>query len=259
MSSGSPTKASLRKRSTGKDKATSESGVPLPVLSLDGSTPPPTSLRHHPTCNLCPLRTDATLAPCVPTRHLGQPPSPTTDMILVVGHRLGVRENQTGISFTGESGDLLTTGYLRDELNLESRAAIYLANVTRCFNPADTIPIGQYRTCFTNYMIPDVQYLTSLPARHRAILCLGAVAARYFFELAGFPRLRLRDVLGFQATPLPPWTLFVTYHPANLLVAPEYARITEVHLYLLDLFLHDRLPSRSQPTIVPPHNPWRFP
>lgn len=208
-------------------------------------------------CKLCQLRSDATTSVCIPMRHLGRTPGHTTDMVLVVGHRVGYQENAAGECFVGESGDVLTgpDGYL-EEIGLTDRAAVYLTNVSRCFNPADNITVPQYKPCFQAWMKKDLEYLEALPARRRAILCLGAVAARYFWDMSGHPKLNLRDVLALQATPMPPWVLFTTYHPAHLLIQPEYARITTAHLNMLRMYLDNRLPERSRPTIVPPHNPW---
>ena len=134
-------------------------------------------------------------------------------ILMFIGEGPGYHEDQQGMPFVGEAGELLTK--IIHAINL-TREEVYIANIVKCRPPSNRDPEpDEIATCF-----PFLQQ--QIKMIHPKIICtLGKVASQTLLRTeTSISRLRGRfyDYQGIQVMP--------TFHPAYLLRNPEDKRLT---------------------------------
>ena len=136
--------------------------------------------------------------------------SPSAKLVFV-GEGPGFEEDQQGVPFVGQAGQLLTK--IIEAMHLR-REQVYICNIVKCRPPRNRNPLpDEIKTCF--------QFLDRQIAAIRPdlICALGTIAAQTLLNTAEpISRLRGRfhDYNGIRLLP--------TYHPAYLLRNPERKR-----------------------------------
>ncbi len=134
-------------------------------------------------------------------------------ILMFIGEGPGYHEDQQGMPFVGEAGELLTK--IIHAINL-TREEVYIANIVKCRPPSNRDPEpDEIATCF-----PFLQQQIKM-IRPKIICTLGKVASQTLLRTeTSISRLRGRfyDYQGIQVMP--------TFHPAYLLRNPEDKRLT---------------------------------
>ncbi|GAK53371.1 hypothetical protein U14_04636 [Candidatus Moduliflexus flocculans] len=134
-------------------------------------------------------------------------------ILMFIGEGPGYHEDQQGVPFVGEAGELLTK--IIHAINL-TRDDVYIANIVKCRPPHNRDPEpDEIATCF-----PFLQQQITM-IRPQIICTLGKVASQALLQTAdSMSKLRGRfyDYHGIQVMP--------TFHPAYLLRNPEDKRLT---------------------------------
>jgi len=153
--------------------------------------------------------------------------------IVLVGEAPGFHEDQQGLPFVGEAGQLLTRILASIQLK---RSEVYICNLLKCRpdNNRDPLP-DEVANCLP-YL--EKQLALIQPA---FILCLGRFSAQTLLQSqASLTQLRGK---------VHPWRgsrLIVTYHPAALLRFPKFKHETWQDVQLLrrlyDEFLSENCP-----------------
>ena len=154
-------------------------------------------------CTLCSLHEARTQT--VPGQGAAHPD------ILFVGEAPGHEEDQQGLAFVGQAGQLLTKmiaamGYSRDE--------VFIGNVLKCRPPNNRDPLPEEMETCMPYLKRQIALLEP-----KVIIALGATSAKALLRLdIGITKLR-GTWHTFEGIPLMP-----TYHPAHLLRNPGAKR-----------------------------------
>jgi uracil-DNA glycosylase len=191
--------------------------------------------------NLAPLK-DETVGPS---------PSAATPLIVWVGDRPGLVEDERRRLWVGPAGQLLRTGYL------QPRTHNHLTNLLDTYTPGKP-PSSTYTAAHPS-LLSKLKAHAPTPAPKKILVLMGAEPARFLHHIdKSFPA-SITKALSHQLRPLDidgtEWTVLFTYNPAHLLESPNLARAADNHVSLLKLFLNDRLPPRTRPTIVPTRGP----
>jgi len=151
--------------------------------------------------------------------------------------------------------------YLPSDQSLPHAQTCYVSNVARCFTAADTVPASAYSRCSKAHLLPD---LRSLLESHSSltILCLGAPAATYLWQLVAGKKIKLKDAFSNNGRTFPnalntssPLHYFATYHPALVSRNANMIRPMADHLRLLLRHYTSTLPTTSTPTLIKPRIP----
>lgn len=200
--------------------------VPLPTLPA------------HPTCTLCPLSSSAK-HPGIPTTHLSYslPPQPPNKPLVIIGQYPGLDEDSCGLPFIGKTGRFLDNVIITPT-SYHTRFSIFLTQTVRCYTPNDPTP-GNYKTCSSNHLLPDLNAISTLCGQPGVILTLGAPAFRSLTSLPLSSRHQ-------QPFPYHSWLVYATFHPSALSYNPSLETP-----FLLDLsHINDLL--SSTPYTPPP-------
>lgn len=134
-------------------------------------------------------------------------------ILMFIGEGPGYHEDQQGVPFVGDAGELLTK--IIHAINL-TRDDVYITNIVKCRPPHNRDPEpDEIATCF-----PFLQQQIAM-IRPKIICTLGKVAAQTVLQTTdSLSKLRGRfyDYQGIQVMP--------TFHPAHLLRNPEDKRLT---------------------------------
>ena len=125
--------------------------------------------------------------------------------VMFVGEAPGQNEDEQGRPFVGAAGNLLdgmisACGWKREE--------VYIANPLKCRPPGNRTPTDAELTACQPYLELQIKVINP-----RYIVCLGRVAARWFFPQ------ETRGISGLNGR-LRPWNgrkVLVTYHPSYIL------------------------------------------
>lgn len=221
--------------------------MPLPLL-----------VQAQPTCTRCALHAGCA-HPGVPSRHLPESRPPDGDpasVLVVVGMNPGAEEDRVNMPFVGRSGQVLLRSYLQGSGLLSS--VVYLCNIARCASPGGRPTSGQYQICVGDTM-SDIRSIMEFHEKWetpRAVLAVGADPSYHLVRsLSGsrsgptqkeaFASQGTRHVLGA------PFSLFHTYHPANVLRSPSNIKAVEDHLQVVRAYMTGRTLSASLPRVSP--------
>lgn len=200
----------------------------------------------------------------MPTEHLptSLPPHPSARPILVVGQNPGHTEDEQGRPFVGKSGDLVRGRAQIPSVFLPpsilSSHPVYLSNLVRCFHQStEPLKARWIRPC-SPYLVHDLRRIAHIHEPDPLIYTLGGPAATGVYRLANIKH-NLSSAINNQFTPVTidgiRASVFSTYHPAFLLRNKNIIHPIKDHLTLLIQYLEDRMPTASQPHIIPPRRP----
>ncbi len=132
---------------------------------------------------------------------------------MIVGEAPGANEDQQGIPFVGQAGQLLTKIIAAIDLKRED---VFIANVLKHRPPGNRNPLPEEVTACSPYLVRQIELV-----RPKVILALGTFAAQTLLETKlTIGKLR-SQVHRYYGVPL-----VVTYHPAALLRNPAWKRPT---------------------------------
>jgi DNA polymerase len=156
-------------------------------------------------CTRCPLhRTAKNAVPGVG--------NPNAELVLV-GEAPGATEDETGMPFVGQAGQLLTK--ILGAINLQ-REDVFICNVLKHRPPDNRNPLPDEITACSPYLVRQLELI-----RPKVIIALGTFAAQTLLNT----KLALGKLRGsvhrYYGIPL-----IVTYHPAALLRNPDWKRPT---------------------------------
>jgi uracil-DNA glycosylase family 4 len=156
-------------------------------------------------CRRCPLYATA-------TNPVPGDGSPDADF-MIVGEAPGANEDQQGIPFVGQAGQLLNKIIGAIDLKRED---VFIANVLKHRPPGNRNPLPEEVTACSPYLVRQIELI-----RPKVILALGTFAAQTLLET----KLTIGKLRGqvhrYYGVPL-----VVTYHPAALLRNPAWKRPT---------------------------------
>lgn len=183
--------------------------VGSPALSADAPRSPWNSLddvvNAIATCNLCSLYKTA-------KSHVPGVGNPNADFVCV-GEAPGANEDEQGVPFVGQAGQLLTKILAAIDL---SRDEVFIVNVLKHRPPGNRNPLPDEVAACSPYLIRQIQLLAP-----KVLLALGTFAAQTLLQTKE-PIGKLRGkVHRYHGVPL-----VVTYHPAALLRNPAWKRPT---------------------------------
>jgi uracil-DNA glycosylase family 4 len=155
--------------------------------------------------------------------------NPNADF-MIVGEAPGANEDQQGVPFVGQAGQLLTK--IIGAINL-AREDVFIVNVLKHRPPGNRNPLPEEVVACSPYLIRQIELV-----RPKVILALGTFAAQTLLET----KLTIGKLRGqihrYYGVPL-----IVTYHPAALLRNPAWKRPTWE-----DVQLARRILDRAQPS-----------
>ncbi len=133
--------------------------------------------------------------------------------LMCIGEGPGANEDETGLPFVGQAGQLLTKILAAIDLKRED---VYIANVVKHRPPGNRVPLpAEVQACLP-YLVRQVEII-----RPAVILALGLSAAQALLETTeALGKLRGREH-HYHGIPV-----IVTYHPAALLRNPAWKRPT---------------------------------
>jgi DNA polymerase len=156
-------------------------------------------------CTRCPLYATAKN----PVPGVGDPDAD----FMIVGEAPGANEDDQGVPFVGQAGQLLTK--IIGAIGL-SRDDVFIANVLKHRPPGNRNPLPEEVTACSPYLVRQIELI-----RPKVILALGTFAAQTLLDT----RLTIGKLRGqvhrYYGVPL-----VVTYHPAALLRNPSWKRPT---------------------------------
>jgi uracil-DNA glycosylase len=157
--------------------------------------------------------------------------SATADF-MIVGEAPGANEDEQGIPFVGQAGQLLTKIIAAIDLKRED---VFIANVLKHRPPGNRNPMPDEVTACSPYLVRQIELV-----RPKVILALGTFAAQTLLET----KLTIGKLRGqihrYYGVPL-----IVTYHPAALLRNPSWKRPTWEDVQLARRILDRALPPGS--------------
>lgn len=146
--------------------------------------------------------TDCRLATCGRTQVVfGGGPVPAS--VLALGEAPGFGEDESGVAFSADAGEVLDTHLPVAGL---TRADVYVTNTAKCHPPNNREPhVDERTTCMDRWFLRELEIV-----RPKVILALGTVASKALIGLN--VNVARRAVHSFQGIPV-----IVTRHPASTL------------------------------------------
>ena len=156
-------------------------------------------------CTRCPLYATAKN----PVPGTGNPEAD----FMIVGEAPGANEDEQGVPFVGQAGQLLTK--ILGAINL-SRDDVFIANVLKHRPPGNRNPMPEEVAACSPYLVRQIELV-----RPKVILALGTFAAQTLLETKTTIGKLRGQIHRYHGVPL-----IVTYHPAALLRNPAWKRPT---------------------------------
>ena len=156
-------------------------------------------------CTRCPLYASAKN----PVPGTGNPDAD----FMIVGEAPGASEDEQGVPFVGQAGQLLTK--IIGAINL-SRDDVFIANVLKHRPPGNRNPLPEEVAACSPYLVRQIELV-----RPKVILALGTFAAQTLLETKTTIGKLRGQIHRYHGVPL-----IVTYHPAALLRNPAWKRPT---------------------------------
>ncbi len=138
--------------------------------------------------------------------------NPNADF-MIVGEAPGANEDEQGVPFVGQAGQLLTK--IIGAINL-SRDDVFIANVLKHRPPGNRNPMPDEVAACSPYLIRQIELV-----RPKVILALGTFAAQTLLETKTTIGKLRGQIHRYHGVPL-----IVTYHPAALLRNSAWKRPT---------------------------------
>lgn len=160
----------------------------------------PKSIRNA-SCTDCPLYEGAKTV-CL----MGSGPIPAD--LMIVGEAPGAQEDQAGLPFIGQAGQLLDRELAKVGIN---RKDVYVTNVNKCRPPGNRPPtVKEIKAC-RKYLEAEIEMV-----QPKFILLLGNSALQGVLSTSGILKKRGAAIIKNERTH------FATFHPAAVLRNPTY-------------------------------------
>ncbi len=138
--------------------------------------------------------------------------NPNADF-MIVGEAPGANEDEQGVPFVGQAGQLLTK--IIEAIHL-SRDDVFIVNVLKHRPPGNRNPLAEEVTACSPYLVRQIELI-----KPKVILALGTFAAQTLLETKTTIGKLRGQIHRYYGVPL-----IVTYHPAALLRNPAWKRPT---------------------------------
>ena len=138
--------------------------------------------------------------------------NPNADF-MIVGEAPGANEDEQGVPFVGQAGQLLTK--IIEAIQL-SRDDVFIVNVLKHRPPGNRNPLPEEVAACSPYLVRQIELV-----RPKVILALGTFAAQTLLETKTTIGKLRGQIHRYYGVPL-----VVTYHPAALLRNPAWKRPT---------------------------------
>jgi len=140
--------------------------------------------------------------------------------VMFIGDNPGVSEDETGMLFTGKSGELLAK--MIENVLLIPKEDVYVTTILKCKTPDNRVPTPEEVACCKPYVMQQIQTI-----KPKIIVALGSTSFHHLTGEYDTPIDQIRgSVLNFGEAKLIP-----TFHPNFLLRNPSAKK--EVYADLL--------------------------
>jgi DNA polymerase len=130
--------------------------------------------------------------------------------VMFIGDNPGVSEDETGMLFTGKSGELLAN--MIEKVLLIHKEDVYVTTILKCKTPDNRVPTPEEVACCKPYLMQQIQTI-----RPQIIVALGSTSFHHLTGEYDTPIDKIRGtVLNFGDAKLIP-----TFHPSFLLRNPS--------------------------------------
>lgn len=130
--------------------------------------------------------------------------------VMFIGDNPGVSEDETGMLFTGKSGELLAN--MIEKVLLIPKEDVYVTTILKCKTPENRVPTPEEVACCKPYVMQQIQTI-----RPQIIVALGSTSFHHLTGEYDTPIDKIRGtVLNFGEAKLIP-----TFHPSFLLRNPS--------------------------------------
>ncbi|ASC93272.1 uracil-DNA glycosylase [Sulfurospirillum diekertiae] len=130
--------------------------------------------------------------------------------VMFIGDNPGVSEDETGMLFTGKSGELLAN--MIEKVLLIPKEDVYVTTILKCKTPDNRVPTPEEVACCKPYVMQQIQTI-----RPQIIVALGSTSFHHLTGEYDTPIDKIRGtVLNFGEAKLIP-----TFHPSFLLRNPS--------------------------------------
>jgi len=130
--------------------------------------------------------------------------------VMFIGDNPGVSEDETGMLFTGKSGELLAN--MIEKVLLIPKEDVYVTTILKCKTPDNRVPTPEEVACCKPYVMQQIQTI-----RPQIIVALGSTSFHHLTGEYDTPIDKIRGtVLNFGEAKLIP-----TFHPNFLLRNPS--------------------------------------
>jgi len=130
--------------------------------------------------------------------------------VMFIGDNPGVSEDETGMLFTGKSGELLAN--MIEKVLLIPKEEVYVTTIIKCKTPDNRVPTPEEVACCKPYLMQQIQTI-----RPKIIVALGSTSFHHLTGEYDTPIDKIRGtVLNFGEAKLIP-----TFHPNFLLRNPS--------------------------------------
>ena len=130
--------------------------------------------------------------------------------VMFIGDNPGVSEDETGMLFTGKSGELLAN--MIEKVLLIPKEEVYVTTILKCKTPDNRVPTPEEVACCKPYVMQQIQTI-----RPQIIVALGSTSFHHLTGEYDTPIDKIRGtVLNFGEAKLIP-----TFHPNFLLRNPS--------------------------------------
>lgn len=130
--------------------------------------------------------------------------------VMFIGDNPGVSEDESGMLFTGKSGEMLAN--MIEKVLLLSKEEVYVTTILKCKTPDNREPTPEKVACCKPYVMQQIQTI-----RPQIIVALGSTSFHHLTGEYDTPIDKIRgSVLNFGEAKLIP-----TFHPSFLLRNPS--------------------------------------
>ncbi|MBP1679729.1 MAG: putative uracil-DNA glycosylase, family 4 [Proteobacteria bacterium] len=130
--------------------------------------------------------------------------------VMFIGDNPGVSEDETGMLFSGKSGELLAN--MIEKVLLIPKEEVYVTTILKCKTPDNRVPTPEEVACCKPYIMQQIQTI-----RPQIIVALGSTSFHHLTGEYDTPIDKIRGtVLNFGEAKLIP-----TFHPSFLLRNPS--------------------------------------
>ena len=130
--------------------------------------------------------------------------------VMFIGDNPGVSEDETGMLFTGKSGEMLAK--MIENVLMIPKEEVYVTTILKCKTPENRVPTPEEVACCKPYVMQQIQTI-----RPQIIVALGSTSFHHLTGEYDTPIDKIRgSVLNFGEAKLIP-----TFHPSFLLRNPS--------------------------------------